>query len=95
MTKQIVLSERIDCEHLLGKFLEHDAYNFIVNELAERFSPVYTMLYHWPVSYVIEVVVPELPLLNVNTVEDVSIPQPVPAPLIPMHIIDWIVLLVK
>ena len=40
MTKQIVLSEKIDCEHLLGKFLEHDAYNFIVNEDCDVYKPL-------------------------------------------------------
>ena len=40
MTKQIVLSEKIDCEHLLGKFLDHDAYNYIVNEDCDVYKPL-------------------------------------------------------
>jgi len=40
MTKQIILTEQIDCEHLLGKFLEHDAYNYIVNEDCDVYKPL-------------------------------------------------------
>ena len=37
---QIILTEKFDCEHLLGKFLEHDSYNYIVNSDADVYKPL-------------------------------------------------------
>ena len=38
--KQVILTEKIDCEKLLGTFLEHDAYNYIVNEDCDVYKPL-------------------------------------------------------
>ena len=38
--KQIILTQKYDSEHLLGKFLEHDAYDFVAMEDVDVYKPL-------------------------------------------------------
>lgn len=40
MTKQIILEKQYDCEHLLGKFLDHDAYDYVATEDVDVYKPL-------------------------------------------------------
>lgn len=40
MVKQIILTEKYDCEHLLGKFLDHDAYDYVAMEDVDVYKPL-------------------------------------------------------
>lgn len=39
MVKQIYLTDKHDCEHLLGKFLDHDSYDLLINEDMDVYKP--------------------------------------------------------
>lgn len=40
MVKQIILEKHYNCEHLLGKFLDHTAYDLVLNEDADVYRPL-------------------------------------------------------
>lgn len=40
MTKVIHIKEKHNCEHLLGKFLEHDSYDIVANEDVDVYKPL-------------------------------------------------------
>lgn len=39
MVRVIQLKEKHDCEHLLGKFIDHDSYDFVANEDVDVYKP--------------------------------------------------------
>lgn len=40
MVKQVILEQKYDCEHLLGKFIDHDSYDFIATEDIDVYKPL-------------------------------------------------------
>lgn len=40
MVKTIILEKKYDCEHLLGKFLDNDSYDFVAKEDVDIYKPI-------------------------------------------------------